>query len=229
MNLTHGMEALYVVAWLAGLGLFWLRTRRAFLLGAYFGCSLSMGYDWLLSSSRVWNLQFDPTTVHLFSWYGIGQPLWGPVSYGVFYGLILFAWVLQVERIRKLGVWAYAALFPAIFLVNVIAEGSIISLSGAYRYGLPATLLVFHVPWMHFLTTGIMAAGIVGLCGGTYSLLRDVGWDDLSIADPVDAAVGRHRAMLIALGVALPQAAYYASLLAAFTLYSAMGLGNSQG
>lgn len=227
MSLTHWMELAYTLAWLGGLLLFWFRTGKSLLLGSYIGCSLSVGFDWILGSSRVWNLNFAPDTVMLFSWFGIGQPLWGPVSYGVFYGFILFAWTKGIDGIRRMGIWAYLLLFPGIFLVNLVAEGTIIALTGAYRYALPDNTLFFHVPWMHFFTTGTMAAGIVGLCGATYALVRDLGFDDLDWKRAPDPVWRRHRAVLFVIGIALPQAAYYASLLVAFTLYSSLGLGSS--
>jgi hypothetical protein len=175
------VELLFLVAWGAGLWVFWNHTRRALLLGVYVGCTLSWTHDWTLAGPEIWRMDFHPDTIWIATWGSRPEALWAPLSYGAFFGFAIFLWLKHFEEPARdrLGTWRYLALFPVIFVGNVVVEGSIIEWAHTNRYHQPANWLVFNIPWLHLVTTGLMLTGILFFTIEALRVLEHFGWQDL--------------------------------------------------
>ena len=178
------VELFFGLSWVAGFWLFWRQTRRALLLGVYVGCTLSWTHDWVLGGPEVWKMDFHPHTIWIATWGGRPEALWAPLSYGAFFGLAAFFWLKYAETpLRaRLGPWRYLVLFPAIFAGNVVVEGAIIEWAHTNRYHQPAHWLIFNLPWLHFVTTGAMLAGILFFTIEAVRVCEYFGWHDLERA-----------------------------------------------
>jgi hypothetical protein len=245
------VELFFLVAWVAGFAVFWKHTRRALLLGVYVGCTLSWTHDWVLAGPEIWRMDFHPHTIWIATWGSRPEALWAPLSYGAFFGFGVFGWLRWCEApLRaRLGPWRYLVVFPAAFLGNVVVEGAIIQWAHTNTYHQPGHWLVFNLPWLHFVTTGAMLAGILFFTVEAVRLLEYFGWHDLepvgspapaAPAELVPAAAGgvaprpgpqpapagaeapvprRVRAAMFVVGVALPQAGLTAATMLALYLY----------
>lgn len=81
---------------------------------------------------------------------------------------------------------------PVIDVLNLIAEGTLIALSDANRYHLDDTWIVFNLPWMHPLTTGVTAAGLVWIAVRATRVLAFAGWHEPEYASaPLERYVPR--------------------------------------
>lgn len=216
-------ELLVLGGWLLGLWLCLRHTRRGFMLGVFMGCSLTFGYDWFFADARLWNLHFHPDTIWLYHWFGQPQALWSPLSYGAFFGIAGFL-ALRYRKVldRRLGLWQYPIAMPLIFLANVVVEGGAIALWQTNVYQLPPEYLFGNIPIRHLLTTGLMFAVALFCARQALDLIERAGWSDFN-ADPAGAANAepRMRWKVLLLGVVVPQAGFYAALVAAMMLYSA--------
>lgn len=247
------VELFFLVAWAAGFWVFWNHTRRALLLGVYVGCTLSWTHDWVLASPEIWRMDFHPDTIWIASWGTRNEGLWAPLSYGAFFGIGAFVWLkyLEAPLRQKLGAWRYLVIFPAVFAGNVIVEGAIIEWADTNRYHQAGNWLLFNIPWLHFVTTGVMLGGIIFFTVEAMRLLEHFGWRELEPApvaprpervlvspsgaaaqpDPAPrAAAGeqpvprRIRAAIFVVGLALPHAAFTAATMVGLYLYDWIGV-----
>jgi hypothetical protein len=222
------VELFFAVAWTVGLVLVWKTTRRNFLVGLYLGSTLTFAADWTFAGPALWNMKFAPHTLLIGTWGGRGEALWAPLSYGAFFGIFGWLWLRFVEpRLQpKLGPWRYALIFPAIYAGNLLVEGTLIQLTHANTYGLGSEWLLFNIPWLHFFTTGIMAAGLVWAAVQSTHLLELAGWHELEPHDkPQDVSFTRRsRVAIFSLGLAVPHVAFAAAITAGLYLYRALGV-----
>ncbi|MEW6475327.1 MAG: hypothetical protein AB1679_23980 [Actinomycetota bacterium] len=179
------VELFFLVAWAAGLWVFWKHTRRALLLGVYVGCTLSWTHDWVLAGPEIWRMDFHPDTIWIATWGSRPEAVWAPLSYGAFFGFAIFGWLRYCEgpMRARLGAWRYLVPFPAIFVGNVIVEGSIIEWAQTNRYHQPDNWLLFNIPWLHLVTTGVMVTGILFFTVEALRVLEHFGWRELEPAD----------------------------------------------
>jgi len=160
MLMVRVWEVQVIVAWLIGLWMCWRYTRRAFLLGVYLSTSLTFGYDFLFAGSNLWRMTFHPDSIWMFQWFGRRYAVWAPLSYGFFFGIAAYLGIrYRVWLHQRLGVWQYVIAFPVLYVLNLAIEGTAIALWQVNIYHLPPKYLLFHVPIMHFVTTGIMFSG----------------------------------------------------------------------
>ncbi len=242
------VELFFLASWLGGLWLVWKHTRHTLLLGVYLGCTLSWTHDWVLASPEIWRMEFHPDTIWIASWGSRSEALWAPLSYGAFFGIGAFVWLryLEAPLRQKLGGWRYLVIFPAAFAGNVIVEGAIIEWAHTNRYHQADSWLLFNVPWLHLVTTGLMLAGIIFFAVEAMKVLEHFGWRELEPApaaaprervlvspsgaatDPNGARVTaaqaqavprRVRAAIFAVGFALPHAAFTAATMVGLYLY----------
>ncbi|MGH8991668.1 MAG: hypothetical protein ACRDZ7_09085 [Acidimicrobiia bacterium] len=245
------VELFFLAAWLGGLWLVWTRTRHTLLLGVYLGATLSWTHDWVLAGPEIWRMDFHPDTIRIATWGSRPEGLWAPLSYGAFFGIGAFVWLkyLEAPLRRTLGAWRYLVIFPAVFAGNVIVEGAIIEWADTNRYHQAGHWLVFNIPWLHFVTTGVMLGGIIFFTVEALRVLEHFGWRELDpapavaalrpakvlvspsgaaahpngaglAASPVAQVVPRRvRAAIFAVGLALPHAAFTAATLVGLYLY----------
>jgi hypothetical protein len=244
----------FLAAWLFGFWLVWTRTRHTLLLGVYLGCTLSWTHDWVLASPEIWRMDFHPDTIWIASWGSRNEGLWAPLSYGAFFGIGAFVWLkyLDAPLRRKLGAWRYLVIFPAVFTGNVIVEGAIIEWAGTNRYHQAGPWLLFNIPWLHLVTTGVMLGGIIFFTVEALKLLAHFGWHELepapaaspreervlvspsgaetqSIPAPTSvtgeqAVPRRIRTAIFVVGLALPHAAFTAATMVGLYLYDWVGV-----
>lgn len=243
------VELFFLASWLGGLWLVWKHTRRTLLLGVYVGCTLSWTHDWALAGPEIWRMDFHPETLWIASWGRRNEGLWAPLSYGAFFGIGTFVWLryLEAPLRAKLGAWRYLVIFPAVFAGNVIVEGAIIEWADTNRYHQAGNWLVFNIPWLHFITTGVMLGGIIFFTVEALRVLEHFGWRELEAAGvpaphparvlvspsgtevapngagtahSVTPAVPRRiRTAIFLVGVALPHAAFTAATMVGLYLY----------
>jgi hypothetical protein len=243
------VELFFLASWLGGLWLVWKHTRHTLLLGVYLGCTLSWTHDWVLAGPEIWRMDFHPDTIWVATWGSRNEGLWGPLSYGAFFGIGAFVWLkfLEAPLRQRLGAWRYAVIFPAVFAGNVVVEGAIIEWAHTNRYHQAGNWLVFNIPWLHLVTTGVMLAGIIFFTVEAMRVLEHFGWRELEpapapaprpaqvLVSPSGAAAqpngsaltapGAHevprriRAAIFAVGLALPHAAFTAATMAGLYLY----------
>ena len=221
----RAIEIFAIGSWLIGLLICLRQTRRSVLLGMYVGCSLTWGYDWILSMPTIWNLSFPAGTIMMTTWFGRSEALWAPFSYAAFYGLTLFYWLkFRAPIDARLGFLQYLLAFPAGFLLNLVVEGSMIEFMGSNHYGLPAQMLVYNIPWLHFITTGSTFA-LLGLSGKAVLRIFDrTGWDDFDTSPrTLTSADTRFARTAFWVGVIAPQGAFFAVVVEAFYLYTWLG------
>jgi hypothetical protein len=199
------VELLFLASWLGGLWLVWKQTRHTLLLGVYLGCTLSWTHDWVLASPEIWRMDFHPDTIWIASWGSRNEGLWAPLSYGAFFGIGAFVWLryLEAPLRQKLGAWRYLVMFPAVFAGNVIVEGAIIQWAHTNRYHQAGSWLVFNIPWLHLVTTGVMLAGIIFFTVEAMRVLEHFGWRELEPAPPTTAAPRRARVLVSPSGTAV--------------------------
>ena len=223
MMAIRAVEVFFLTAWVFGFWLCFTKTRRAYLLGAYVGLSVTWLWDWLFAY-HLWNMTFAHETIIMLTWAGHGEALWAPLSYGAFFGIAMYFWMRHEPAIvRTFGIWRYPLIFPTMFIANLIFEGLIIQFTNCNTYHLPEQFLVINIPWMHFVTTGGMAFGVIILNSTALSVFKEAGWEEFLSATSGPLSKG-WRAKLFWIGVCLPQAAFFFSLLAGMYLYDAMGL-----
>jgi hypothetical protein len=222
------VEAFFAVTWLIGFALVWRTTRRTFLVGLYLGATLSFTHDWLYGGPAMWNMTFAPHTILLGTWAGRQEALWAPLSYGSFFGIFAFLWLRYLEEplSRRLGAWRYLAVFPTIYLANLVVEGTLIQLTHANTYHLDSKWLIFNLPWLHLFTTGAMGAGLVWIAVQSMRVLEFAGWRELDPHDsPTDPDVPRRvRVAIFSVGLAVPHVAFTAAAIAGLYLYAFLGV-----
>ncbi|HEY3238570.1 MAG TPA: hypothetical protein VGL92_03315 [Acidimicrobiia bacterium] len=248
------VELFFLSAWLVGFWLVWKHTRHTLLLGVYLGCTLSWTHDWVLAGPEIWRMDFHPDTIWIASWGTRNEGLWAPLSYGAFFGIGAFVWLkyLEAPLRQKLGAWRYLVIFPAVFAGNVIVEGAIIEWAHTNRYHQAGNWLLFNIPWLHFVTTGVMLAGIIFFTVEAMKLLDHFGWHELEpapaalrpervLVSPSGAAASqpevsttagasgqpvprRVRTAIFVVGLALPQAAFTAATMVGLYLYDWIGV-----
>lgn len=219
-------EAMVLLTWVYGLWLCLRHTRRAFVLGAYIGTTITIGYDWIFARDWMWRMTFHPDTIWMFDWFGQKYALWAPLSYGFFFGIATFVSLKYRDALDlRLGAWQYLLAFPLIFVLNMIVEGGAIELWQVNIYHLPPQYLVANIPWTHLLTTGTMFSGTLFLTHRAQDVLRYAGWDDFAVGTaPPQPGL---RSSILILGMAVPQLAFYVAMVLGFFLYDALGLPTS--
>ena len=217
------VELFFAAAWLIGFVLVWRTTRRTFLAGLYLGATLSFSHDWLFARPEMWNMTFAKHTLLVADWGGRGEGLWAPLSYGAFFGVFGLLWLRYLEPVLepKLHAWRYLVVVPAIYVANVVVEGTMIALSHANTYHLDKKWILFNLPWLHLFTTGVMGAGLVWIAVQSLRVLEFAGWREL---DPPSAPLPRDvprrvRVAIFSLGLAVPQVAFTAAALVGLYLY----------
>lgn len=219
-------ELMVAATWLFGLWLCLRHTRRSFLLGVYLSTTLTFGYDWLFARDWMWRMTFHPESLWLFELFGEKYALWAPLSYGFFFGIAAYLGVRHRDWLdRVLGIWQYLLAFPVIFLLNIVVEGTAIELWQVNCYRLPPQWLIANIPWLHMLTTGTMFSGTLFLVRHGHRLLETLGWNDFIDEGPApNAELTRIRSSVFFLGLAIPQAAFYAALVLGLFLYDLLAI-----
>ena len=220
------VEAGFLLAFLAGLWLVWTQTRRGLILGVYFGAFLSWQHDWVYAGPEMWNMEFQSDSIWIATWGGRGEALWAPLSYGAFFGILTLVWLKYLEEpLRdRLGVWRYGVAMVGVYVANVIVEGVMIELTEANVYGLDDKWLFFNIPWLHFVTTGLMLVVTLFMISQARHILDQLGWDDLDVADGDREHPPRTRTAILLIGVALPHAAFATAMMVGLYVYQLLGV-----